>query len=483
MRATESGITCKVYRADGSELDLSPYVQHYSDRHPVGGVPSYSLALPPTIEGESAVESVDNGDLIEVGLISTDGRTGPHGLGKYATTMIGVTRSIGLRQDVSKDALKQFALLSGDSLAGFLANDTINYYLAYGSSAGYFQALGLTPIDSISNVRLDAALAAYLENVAFNVLRIERPQGGIKELLGFAIETVDGQGLFDAFWANYSGSLWQFLETYSEKPVHELFQTILPIDRFNALQGKKNSPRTWGDDKAVPALVIRPAPFPFAKPGGAGTDFSLWNALPLHDLLDPEWSLDSADDELTDKGDGGVANFIYLYPKTLALDETMQITWAPPIMHDEKWKRFGYRPLSFATNLWGRDAAKEEGPEFFSDLNWRIAGQVNRADEYFEGRISIRLAPHIRPGERVRLNKILGDDTTAFQYYVDEVSHSFGLTDESRKTTLTLSRGLPESLYSDESWFTDGLVELPPIRDGALPVNQIRSHDEPGPTR
>ena len=361
-------------------------------------------------------------------------------------------------------------------------NDTINYYLAFGSAAGYLQALALTPIDTVSMTRLDSALAAYMKNVAFKVLRVERPVGTIENLLGFAIKTVDGIGLFDAFWANYSGKLWEFLDTYSEKPVHELFQTILPKSRFDALPGEKNEARTWGEDEAVPTLIIRPAPFPFAKPGGSGTDFSLWNALPLHDLMDPRYSLDSAADELTDSGDSGVVNFIYVYPKTLQLDETMQMTYAPPIMHDRKWKRFGFRPMSFATNLWGRDAAKEDALEFFRALNWRIAGQWNRADEFFEGKISIRLAPHIRPGERVRVNNLLGDDTTTFQYYVDAVSHSFSVEGE-RKTTLTLSRGLPEALYADESWFTEGYVELPPVKDGALPVDQIRSHDEAGPTR
>ena len=67
MRATESAITCKVYRADGSELDVSPYVQHYSDNHSIGGVPSYTVVFSPTLDGEPAIEQVDNGDLLEGG--------------------------------------------------------------------------------------------------------------------------------------------------------------------------------------------------------------------------------------------------------------------------------------------------------------------------------------------------------------------------------------------------------------------------------
>ncbi len=482
MRATESDIVVKAHLQDGSELDLSNHVHMYSDRHPIDGIPTYSLMLTPTIDGEPATEVVDNGDILEVGLVSTDGRTGPHRLGQYNTTMIGTIRSVGMRQDVSQGSLRKFCQVSGSSLAGFMATDSINYYLALGSAAGYLKALALTPIDTIAMRRLDEALAAYLDNVAYNVMRIARPQGTIRDMLGYALESVPGVGLFDSFWANYEGTLWSFVQNYSEQPLHEVYQGIVSLERFQALGGIKHTPKAFGEDRAVSALVMRPRPFPHGLPGGAGSDFSAWQALPLHDLLDPDWFLDSADDELTDKGDREVVNFVYCYPKALTLDESMQITWAPPLEHEHKWQQFGYKPLSWATNLWGHDAAKEDALEYFRMLNWRLAGQWSSMDEYFEGTVGVRLAPHIRPGERVRLNNTLGDDTTTFEYYVIEVSNTFFVRGE-RKTTLKLERGLPEDTYRDGSYFVDGWRELPPLRDAALRLTDIRREDEAGPTR
>lgn len=482
MRVTESDITVKAHLQDGSEIDLSNHVHMYSDHHPIDGIPTFSLILAPTINGRPTVLTLRVGDLIEVGLISTDGRTGPHRLGRYNTTMIGIVRGLGVRQGVGAGSLTQLCQVSGSGLGGFLASDSINYYLALGSAAGYLKALALTPIDSIAMRRLDQALAAYIDNVAYGVIRVKRPQGGIRELLGYAMHSVDGIGLFDQFWANYEGTLWAFLQSWSEQPLHMVYQALVSLERFQALQGIKHTPTTFGEDQAVSALVMRPRSFPHGLPGGAGADLSAWQALPLHDLLDPEWFLNVAGEKDVERGDSEVANFIYLYPRAITLDESHALTWAPPLEHTANWERFGYRPLSWATHLWGRDAAKENAMEFFQSLNWRLAGQWNNMEQYFSGSIGIRLAPHIRPGDRVRINKVLGDDATTHQYYVEGVSHTFVVTGD-RTTALMLKRGLPEATYQDAGYFIAGWRELPPIRDAALPVPAIRAEDRPGPTR
>ncbi|QWK20790.1 hypothetical protein [Thermus antranikianii] len=132
------------------------------------------------------------GDVLEVGLLSWDGKKGPWGRGSYQTVMLGVIRSIGQRQALAQGSLTQVAVLSGSHLAGFLLGDAVNYYLAYGSLYGLFKGIAMTGLKGVT--RLDQGLAHYLSQVAFEVAQIARPYGGIRDLLGYTLHTVEGRG-------------------------------------------------------------------------------------------------------------------------------------------------------------------------------------------------------------------------------------------------------------------------------------------------
>lgn len=478
-RSAEIYLTAYAYLANGETLELSSEVLSYSDQHTVSGIPTYSLSInPATPRGRRVLELVRPGDLIEVSLQAYTGKLGQWGEGTQVTTMIGIAQSVGTTEGLDEGSLTRRVSITGSSLGGFLMSEAINYFLALGTLEGYFRSLGLTPIDAISFTRLDAALAAYVRNVAFNALRIERPQGGIRDLLGYAIHTVNGIGLFDFMWANYGGSLWEFLQAYGEQPLHEIYQTILPASRAPMLRGfTSTAVRPFGLDQASPVLIVRPAPFPHGTLGG-GVDLSAWQTLPLHDLSSSV-RLEAVERNRERNAEGAVS-FFSVYPKTLELDETMQLTWAPPIINDYKWRRWGYRPMSWASFLWGRDAAKEDAFEYFRELNWRVAGQHNRLDEMWSESLSVPLAPHVRVGERVRLPVRLGDETVHYQAYVEGVRHSYGSTAQSG-TTLSLSRGLPEPLYQSGRWFTDRLVEYEPFRDAAITLETIREEERAGP--
>lgn len=475
-RAAEIVLSCRAHLQDGRSVDLSNAVLSYSDQHTIEGIPTYSMSLAPTLRtGERVLELLSPGDLVEVQLYAYDGVVGPWGEGAPTTTMIGVVQSLGLNEQLGGGSFGRVVTMTGSSLGGFLMGEAINYFLAYGTLEGYFKALGLTPLDAISFTRLDAALAAYVEHVAFNALRVERPQGSIRDLLGFAIKTVDGIGLFDFMWANYSGSLWEFLQAYGEQPLHEVYQTILPATRKFELEGRVHVPgRTFGPDLAMPVLVVRPAPFPHGLDGGV-VDFSAWNNLPLHDVTESK-RLDGTQ-RSQERSSSEVANVFAIYPKTLDLDETMQLTWAPPIINESKWRQWGYKPMTWPTFLWGQDAAKEDALEYFRVLNWRLAGQHNRRDEMWHETLSLPLAPHIRVGERVRLPVMLGDESTMFQFYVTGVQHRYASSAQ-RSTMLTLDRGLPEKVYQGGRWFTEGLAQYDPFRDAVLAVEAIREEDE-----
>uniref|UniRef100_A0A7C5VJD6 Uncharacterized protein n=1 Tax=Thermus caliditerrae TaxID=1330700 RepID=A0A7C5VJD6_9DEIN len=478
MRASESHIRVVVH-TDGGPLDLSDHVLAYSDRHPISGVGSFSLTLPLRVQGKPITGLARTGDLVEVGLLNWDGQTGPWGLGEYHTVMLGVIRSIGQRQALAEGRYTAVAVLAGSSLAGFLLSDSVNYYLAYGALHGLFKGLALTGLKGM--VRLDQALATYLDQVALEVAQVARPYGSLKDLLGYAIETLDGEGLFDLIFANYEGTLWGFLEAFGERPLHEVYTAVLPEDRLRLLRGQKRVGKAFGPDRARAVVVVRPAPFPHGLPGG-GASLGDWPRLPLHDLTPEDFMSEPAQEHTADWDDGEVANVFFVYPRALPLDETFVMTYAPAIINLDSWRRYGYRPLTWATWLWGANAPKEAAPEFFRRLNWRLAGQRNRMDEYAGAELTLRLSPHIRPGERVRVENRLGDATSVFLYYVEEVRHAFSPTG-ARTTTLKVSRGLPEDLYRDPGWFVAGLKEHDPLKDAALPVPVIRQEDAPGPTR
>jgi len=477
MRASESYIRVTVH-TDGGEVDLSDYVLSYADRHPVSGMGTWSLTVPLRIRGKPVTSILATGDMVRVEMLAWDGAKGPWGLGTRQTVMLGVIRSIGQRQALTEGGLTQVAVLSGSNLGGFLLSDAVNYYLAYGSLFGLFRGIAMTGLKGVS--RLDRGLAHYLSQVAYEVAMVQRPYGSIRDLLSYAIHTVDGEGVFDLMFANYEGTLWGFLEAYSERPLHELYVAVLPQDRVGLLKGVKHLGRAFGPDQARAVVVVRPAPFPYGLPGGGAT-LGDWPSLPLHDLTDPAFFLDPAQDHTADWSDADVKNAFYVHPRALPLDETVVITWAPAIVNLGAWKRYGYRPLTWATWLWGSNANKEKAPEFFQRLNWRVAGQHNRMDEYAGAEITLRLAPHIRPGERVRVENRLGDRTSTFLYYVEEVRHEFSPTG-ARTTTLKVSRGLPEDLYRDPGWFVKGLREYSPLKDSLFPVPTIRKEDAPGPT-
>lgn len=486
MRATESDIAVKLHLQSGQVLDLSHLVVEYADRSSLNAFPSFGLTVPAVypepgpFEGKPFAEFVRLGDILEVGLISTDGSHGPYGLGGYRTAMVGMVQQLSLRQALSGDDLINVCVIGGSSLSGVMLNESVSYFLAYGAAHGVFRARGLVPLEDLNNVRLDAALLAFTRGVAYSMLRIERPQGKLEDLLGAAFKTLDGEGVFDTAWGRYEGSFWGFLQSYADQPLHEVYATHWPLARVREFAGFTHLPRvSWGEDRVVPVLVIRPAPFPYSEDGGPAR-LDDWRALPVHDLTAADW--EGSEERSTELSASEVANFFYVYPRTFNFDEVFNLTYAPVIINDDSWKRHGYRPLSFASWLWGRGAAKEGAENYFQRLNWRLASQHNRRDEFFGGQLTMRLAPHIRVGERIKLRHRVGDDTTVALAYVSGVSHRFSVRGP-RLTTLSIERGLAERFYEDGAWFVKGLIQHNPIRDEALPVAVVRRNDIPGAHR
>lgn len=471
MPATESAIVAKIYRADGSILDVSDHVYQYQGSQSVKSIGSWTLALPLRYKGKPLLEQTRGGDLVEIGFLA---QPNPTKGARYYTRTLGILNQPDVRQATTRDGVQQVAILSGRSLAGWLSNETINYYLAAVLSGDAKRVLGAGGVDNgfqtaVALKNLDQALAAYLERVLFRIIGVQRPQGNIDKLLGYGITTLEGTGAYYQMWANFEGTPWGFLETYSDRPLHELYAVTLPLSKFQQMtrptrEGKQwyvNTPRAWGEDRAVPALIVRPSPFPYALPGGGGS-LGDWPALPLHDFTaeglqaGPNTSMGSYN---TDKS----VNVFYIYPSTLNVSDVVVKTFAPVIIHEAKYRRHGYKPLTFPTQLWANNAKKEDAPEYFRRLNWRVAGQNNRLDEMLDVTLSGRFMPWVLPGERARFWGYLGDEQSEMEGYIEAVTDVWSPNGE-RSTQVQVTRGLPKNLYQTPSYFANGLSEYVPVK-------------------
>ncbi len=467
-------LSLKVHRADNTTLDLSDRVIQYTQRESLEGFPSFSLALPLALDGAPVIETFRIGDLLEAGFTHTQ-----DGLSyAYRTTMVGVIQKIGQQQALTERGLTRVASVSGVGLAGFLAADSVNYWVAT-NLARVFKTAGEARLESLAMKRLDQALAAFMEQVAFDVLKIRRPQGDVRRLLAYCFRSLEGVGQYYLRWANFEGALWGFLDAYAEKPLHELYSLTLPLAEFERLEGVKPDPArlaAFGPDRAVAAVIHRPAPFPYATPDGKPT-LGEWPRLPLHDLT-PE-HLEAGTDHSADWDVASVRNAFFLTPATFALDTTLQKAYIPVVVNVPKWERYGYRPLSWQTGLWGQDARGEGITEFFRALNWRVAAQHNRLEEYSGATLELRLAPWLQPGHRAKYRHYVGDDTAIFQGYITSVTHTWSPGPQGkRSTTVQLDRCTGEAIYTrDIGFFTFGLSEYNPLGDKDLPEAQVRARD------
>jgi len=476
---SEYDITVVLHLADGSSIDVSNDVVQYADQHAIGTIPTWSLTLPHAYQGTPYTEFLNLGDMVEVSLINYDSRFGV--AAEPYTVMVGMVQSLSTPQTTAENQASQVASLSGSSLAGPLLNESISYFLALGYLEGLLKTFSQLPPDDIQGKSLAEAMFNFTTRVAFTALRMERPQGTLKDLLSLAFDSVPGIGDFTLLWQQYEGSFWGFLESYSEQPLNELL--IKQTRNLDAFAGSKSYGRVWGEDNSTHAFIMRPTPYPHSEDGNS-VNYGVWNSLPLHNLLEPSLRLHPVNQQSMTDFDDGIYNFFLTTPKAFSFDEMSSMTYAPAIINDREWKRHGYRPLTWGTYLLGEGVDKAGGAfgDFFTRLNWRLATQNNRLDGYRGGSVGIRLAPHIGIGERVLLNHIANDDTTRSMYYVKGVSHNF--TRASASTSLTLDRGLPEGAYGNDAVFLDGLALYSAL--GALYKNQghaesdVTRYDTPG---
>lgn len=247
-------------------------------------------------------------------------------------------------------------------------------------------------------------------------------------------------------------------------PWFECFVTTAQSGDYG--QSAAASPITLSDPAyapASPALVSRPLPLPVLhNPDSLQLDYSLWEALTTYTLDVPgaiNTTLEFTDVEVknlyavnpiylgTVNGytNDGNAQWMYLFGTYLDAASL---------------ERYGYRP--FIANLdWfadptGNAAQKKPGIQEFQkavgDVTLKAAGYFEPAPLMASAQLTTNLRPDIIPGNKLRCR--IGRDSEDWVFYIAGVFHTYEFGAPS-VTTLNLLRGLPASVYDDDSLLLD----------------------------
>ena len=260
-------------------------------------------------------------------------------------------------------------------------------------------------------------------------------------------------------------------------PWYEFFVTTAPSGTYNFIAPDSGTPANIAVSGRVftmrdfpsaapagPQMVARIVPIPrmdFVKDSAtqniaptSSIDTSRWTNLPLNELSGYgfyESRVEFASDE--------VKNFYLLnptaYPTLFGNNGTNVVPFPfvfmaaadPASIH-----RYGYRPVD-GTFRWFFDWEGKASQNQNVDIVQSVATTTAALASWWHplplmlrGQVAIPLAPSIYIGTRYRYAPF--KDGTIWEFYVEGVSHRFVFGGQSM-TTLTLTRGLPVSVYSD----------------------------------
>lgn len=283
-------------------------------------------------------------------------------------------------------------------------------------------------------------------------------------------------------YINFSDAVAQFFEEYpnfiipfgdfffqSEGNWLEKFRQMLPFPWYECYLTTlpAGSIGTGGfaftmkgiEGSSTPTFVCRINPIPVVTVNGDGTfddlDSSRWDQLPGYV---PETGFYQSD---VNFNTNEVRNFYVLNP-----------TWMRRMFGDTNSglnpyifsflayidiasvHRYGYVPeianVSWLTDTTGAHAksGQTDVTKLVADLTGRLFSQYEPTPLMANGMVKYRLRPDIFPGGRFSYAPFKNDVT--WDFYLTGVTHTF-VFDHEASTTLTLTRGLPSSVYDDDS--------------------------------
>lgn len=254
-------------------------------------------------------------------------------------------------------------------------------------------------------------------------------------------------------------------------PWYEFFVTTAPADAYSLVSGATGY-RAGGSlfamqsvpaaSPAGPLLVARINPTPQLQTTTSGTtvspgslDLARWNALPLYDFTKAQFGF--YESQVAFSADAA-RNFYMLNPTGFgAFFGTNNANNIPApfsfiaAMDAASVQRYGFRPQLGTTRwLWDPTGlAPQAGlnvEETILQLTAFMIGVFHPMPLMANARVTIPLSPGVLVGTRFRYAPY--KDGEPWDFYVEEFEHRFVFGGRST-TTLTLTRGLPASVYAD----------------------------------
>ncbi|MCD0168081.1 late control protein [Deinococcus sp. 23YEL01] len=433
-----------------------------SDNASLGGTQSLHLTVAGrTRDGRMWRELLNVGDVFRVGAH----RHSNDGTAQHTIIEDAIVSDYQVSEQMSPGQYSYTLSIAASGLQGVLEADAVAWWMFYGTVEGALRSRGALLPDDTSG-RLDKVLANYANRVAFHGANWERAGTGLRERMGYHLRSLSPNVPILYNLSVAEGAHWQIMASAAELDLHEFFvqQRSEGDDRgftggfvhhptVNASSILSSADAGQGDGTR-PYIILRPKPFPYADRNGKPV-MTDWNALPLHDLTDRRASTGS-------HGFGhsvsAVRNFFMVYPGYDAMNDSMAFTLGLAVVNRASISRHAYRPAKFKTSLVLNDGDEGSMIDLARDLTWRMAGQMNRMDQYSQGSITVPLAPEVQAGDRVRFRLVNTDESSQgiFQGYVTSRAHQWQLGGGAT-TSLSLERVLPESTYQTPEWFVEGL--------------------------
>ncbi len=293
--------------------------------------------------------------------------------------------------------------------------------------------------------------------------------GGISIPMSLNFITEEGTWL-EKFYKIFPFPIYEFfVANLSQDEVTQTYTTGAVIKAANVLGTK-------GVDDVNPVIVARNSPLPFVDITGVLRQ-DLWKSLPIYDLSSRPYAHRSNQTYLTTDGLG---NYFVWQPVNAQLlsggSNTNVLNWivtAGGGIDATSMTRYGYRPIVKETLWWvdtsgisGKIVAQKNGildiQNLIANTGLQMGAFYGPIPLFYKGTVVIPFSPTIQPGTRFRYAPFR--DGVLYDFYIDRVRHSYSIGEAS--TTLTLSRGLPQSVYDNPSLLAAVLQHRARIIDG-----------------
>lgn len=505
-----------VIKFDGNSSDLLSVSTSKSLRSPVG---TFELRLAPsgplsTADSQSTTTSVLNlpqaypdytsvisqNSLVIIRMKRIDRESStydPQDVFQPATVMVGVvTHTDSLLSYEDKD-VKHIITVSGTDFSYYLTRES--YYTFSSLPILQSQALAIT---STANLTPKAAGEQWLNDVIFG-------EHGFLSLVNFypapkgKVEPIPLSDLFYYSFLDYTpaqgasipvqftlfqsdGAWWTKFQNIFIPPLYEFFVNTAPLNFYpQAAQvsgGSNTFPPSLLSSKyqeGVPVLVARTNPNPFVYYNFETNEWILANFLvgPTQGINYYLLSKDNIISAQVGYWQSDIKNFFLFQPYLFsynngfsnALTKSLPLLFGT-IIDQRSFLKYGYAPAQ-VTSFWFSDtsgnAAKTLSSETLS-FSQTYLSAVSQVASYYStipnllaGRITIPLAPNLLIGNFLETNPwkegVFNSTEQSYVFYVTGVEHRWVMGGPSQ-THVTLERGIPHSIFTDQAKLKDFLL-------------------------